>query len=163
MRIAKRFVVQDSRALLPNSARQFRMRYYQSFGAGSNHGEDQKGSDGRRLFSAEFKQEAVRRVTSGEITAAELTRELGIQPSLLQHRRRRITGVASIAVTANEDVVPNHPDAAMCRTLSIGRATPYRSTQGRPAQYAKADDPVVAAQIREICLLYTSPSPRDRQ
>jgi putative transposase len=44
----------------------------------------------------------------------------------------------------------NHPIAAICRTLAIGRATPYRSTQGRPAQYAKADDPVVAAQIREI-------------
>jgi putative transposase len=43
-----------------------------------------------------------------------------------------------------------HSIAAICRTLSIGRATPYRSTQGRPAQYAKADDPVVAAQIREI-------------
>lgn len=31
-------------ALLPNSARQFRMRYYQSFGAGSNHGEASAGS-----------------------------------------------------------------------------------------------------------------------
>ncbi len=44
----------------------------------------------------------------------------------------------------------NHPIAAICRTLSIGRATPYRGTHGRPVQYAKADDPVVAAQIREI-------------
>lgn len=43
-----------------------------------------------------------------------------------------------------------HSIAAICRTLSIGRATPYRSTHGRPTQYAKADDPVVAAQIREI-------------
>lgn len=43
-----------------------------------------------------------------------------------------------------------HPIATICRTLSIGRATPYRSTHGRPAQYAKADDPVVAAQIREV-------------
>ncbi|GEM_PF-930043 len=66
----------------------------------------QKGSDGRRLFSAEFKQEAVRRVTSGEVTAAELSRELGIQPSLLQHWKRRINGGGRVAVTANEDVVP---------------------------------------------------------
>ncbi len=44
----------------------------------------------------------------------------------------------------------HHSTAAICRTLSIGRATPYRSTHGRPAQYAKADDPIVAAQIREI-------------
>lgn len=32
----------------------------------------------------------------------------------------------------------------------MGRATPYRATTGRPVQYAKADDPVVAAQIREV-------------
>lgn len=31
-------------ALLPDSARQFRMRYYQSFGAGSKHGEASTGS-----------------------------------------------------------------------------------------------------------------------
>jgi putative transposase len=43
-----------------------------------------------------------------------------------------------------------HSIAAICRTLAIGRATPYRRTHGRPAQYAKVDDPVVAAQIREI-------------
>lgn len=66
----------------------------------------QKGSDGRRLFSVEFKQEAVGRVTSGEITAAELSRELGIQPSLLQYWKRRITGGGRVAITANEDVVP---------------------------------------------------------
>lgn len=44
----------------------------------------------------------------------------------------------------------NHPIAAICRTLGVGRATPYRATTGRPVQYAKADDPVVAAQIREV-------------
>lgn len=44
----------------------------------------------------------------------------------------------------------HHSTAAICRTLSIGRATPYRSTHGRPEKYAKADDPVVTAQIREI-------------
>jgi transposase-like protein len=158
----------------------------------------QKGSNGRRLFSVEFKQESVRRVTSGEITAAELSRELGIQPSLLQHWKRCINGGARVAVTANEDVVPvselkardqrireleralgrktmeveilqaardeikkaslvrrcremtNHPIAAICHTLGVGRATPYRATTGRPVQYAKADDPVVAAQIREV-------------
>jgi len=66
----------------------------------------QKGSDGRQIFSVESKQEAVRRITSGEIRAAELSRELGIQPSLLQHWKRRINGGARVAVTANEDVVP---------------------------------------------------------
>lgn len=44
----------------------------------------------------------------------------------------------------------NHPIAVICRTLGVGRATPYRATTGRPRQYAKADDLIVAAQIREI-------------
>jgi hypothetical protein len=124
-----------------------------------------------------------------------LSRELGIQPSLLQHWKRCITGGARVAVTANEDVVPvselkaaqqrireleralgrktmeveisrmpctagrparrcremtHHSTAAICRTLGIGRATPYHAAHGRPEQYAKADDPIVAAQIREI-------------
>lgn len=43
-----------------------------------------------------------------------------------------------------------HSTAAICRTLAIGRATPYRNTAGRPVQYAKADDCLVAAHIREI-------------
>jgi putative transposase len=43
-----------------------------------------------------------------------------------------------------------HPIAAICRTLKIGRATPYRATQGRPAHYTRADDRIVTAQIREI-------------
>jgi|SRR5580704_7509608 putative transposase len=43
-----------------------------------------------------------------------------------------------------------HPIAAICRTLKIGRATPYRTTQGRPAHYRCADDRTVAAQIREV-------------
>ena len=40
--------------------------------------------------------------------------------------------------------------AAICRTPSIDRNTPYRSTHRRREKYAKADDPVVTAQIREI-------------
>lgn len=43
-----------------------------------------------------------------------------------------------------------HSTAAICRTLGIGRATPYRATSGRPPQYATADDPLVAAHIRDI-------------
>jgi transposase InsO family protein len=44
----------------------------------------------------------------------------------------------------------DHPIAAICRTLKIGRATPYRTRQGRPAHYTRADDRTVTAQIREI-------------
>lgn len=44
----------------------------------------------------------------------------------------------------------DHPIAAICRILKIGRATPYRATHGRPAHYTRADDHTVTAQIREV-------------
>ena len=83
----------------------------------------QRGADGRRLFSAEFKQEAVRRITSGEISIAELSRELSISPSLLQHWKNRVTGGARVAVVANEDVVPvSELKAAVQRIKELERA-----------------------------------------
>jgi putative transposase len=44
----------------------------------------------------------------------------------------------------------HHPITAICRTLKIGRATPYRTTHGRLAHYTCAEDRTVTAQIREI-------------
>jgi len=66
----------------------------------------QRGSDGRRRFTAEFKQQAVRRIVGGECTAAELSRELGVNQALLYRWKRRVDGGASVAVTADDDVVP---------------------------------------------------------
>ncbi len=45
-------------------------------------------SDGRRIFTAEFKREQIGRVLRGELTLAELGRKLGIAQSLL-HRWKR--------------------------------------------------------------------------
>ena len=45
-------------------------------------------ADGRRIFSVEFKRQAVGRVHSGEKTMAELSRELEIQPSVLRNWMR---------------------------------------------------------------------------
>jgi len=45
-------------------------------------------SDGRRIFTAEFKREQIERVTRGDLTLAELGRKLGIAQSLL-HRWKR--------------------------------------------------------------------------
>ena len=44
----------------------------------------------RRRFTAEFKRDQVGRVLRGELTVAELSRKLGIAPSLL-HRWKRLT------------------------------------------------------------------------
>src|SRR6185503_6009171 len=56
-------------------------------------------SDGRRIFTDEFKREQIDRVWSGELTLAELSRKLGIARSLLQRWKRLVprNGVPSRA------------------------------------------------------------------
>ncbi|MGH3054248.1 MAG: transposase [Gaiellaceae bacterium] len=63
-------------------------------------------SDGRRVFSAEFKREQIERVVRGELTISELSRELGISRALLARWKSLITSGAETAVRANESVVP---------------------------------------------------------
>ena len=65
-----------------------------------------RGSDGRRLFSPEFKREQVARLQRGEVTLTELSRELGISRSVLQRWRHLVSQGSETAVAANEDVVP---------------------------------------------------------
>lgn len=65
-----------------------------------------RGSDGRRLFSPAFKREQVGRLLRGEVTLAELSRELGISRSVLQRWKHLIAQGGEMAVAANEDVVP---------------------------------------------------------
>ena len=69
-------------------------------------GEIPRKADGRRIFSVEFKREAVGRVVSGEKTLAELSRELEIQPSVLRNWMRLVERGGTTAVAAGEDVVP---------------------------------------------------------
>ena len=64
------------------------------------------GADGRRLFTATFKQEVVRRMLRGEQTVAELSRELGVNQAVLHRWKRRVDGGATVAVQADEEVVP---------------------------------------------------------
>jgi transposase len=65
-----------------------------------------RGSDGRRLFTAEFKREQIDRVLCGEVTVAELSRELGITRSLIQRWKHLATKGAETAVGSNGEVVP---------------------------------------------------------
>ena len=65
-----------------------------------------RGSDGRRLFTAEFKRQQIDRILKGELTAAELSRELGIARSLVQKWKYLATKGAEAAVGSNGDVVP---------------------------------------------------------
>ena len=63
-------------------------------------------ADGRRFFTAEFKQQVVVRIRHGESTVAEVARELDIQPTLIR-KWIKLTERGSIAaVEAGEEVVP---------------------------------------------------------
>jgi len=59
-------------------------------------------SDGRRIFTVEFKREQIARVRRGELTLAELSRKLGIAPSLLQRWKRHIPPGAETARGARQ-------------------------------------------------------------
>jgi transposase len=65
-----------------------------------------RGSDGRRLFTAEFKRQQIDRLLKGEVTAAELSRELGISRSLIQKWKYLASKGAETAVGSNSEVVP---------------------------------------------------------
>ena len=62
-------------------------------------------SDGRRIFTDEFKREQIGRVWGGELSLAELSRELGIARSLLQ-RWKRATPHVEINGAAKRRVTP---------------------------------------------------------
>ncbi len=62
-------------------------------------------SDGRRIFTAEFKREHIGRVLRGELTLAELSRKLGIARGLLQRWKRLMSRGAGVAV-ARSTMVP---------------------------------------------------------
>src|SRR5437867_9273844 len=69
-------------------------------------GEHRRKADGRRVFSTEFKRDAVQRILAGEKTLAELSRELDIAPSVIRNWKRFAEAGATTAVQASEDVVP---------------------------------------------------------
>jgi transposase len=64
-----------------------------------------RGADGRRLFTPEYKKRQIGRVLRGEITLAELTRELDVSPSVTRRWKRLFEQGGSAAVSANEEVV----------------------------------------------------------
>lgn len=57
-------------------------------------------SDGRRIFTDEFKRKQIARVWRGELTVTELGRKLGIARSLLQRWKRLVPHGARVALPA---------------------------------------------------------------
>ena len=78
-------------------------------------------SDGRRIFTDEFKREQIGRVLRGELTVAELSRKLGIARSLLQRWKRLMPQGAEIAGTVRGRVAPvsKLPAAQYIRELQL--------------------------------------------
>lgn len=82
-----------------------------------------RGSDGRRIFTAAFKQEQMARVARQELTLAELARELVVSPSVVRRWHRLSTNGSAAAVGANEEVVPaSELRAAQQRIKELERA-----------------------------------------
>jgi transposase len=82
-----------------------------------------RGADGRRLFTAEFKQEQIARVARQELTLAELSRELAVSPSVVRRWQVLRERGGRTAIAANEDVVPaSELRAAQQRIKELERA-----------------------------------------
>jgi transposase len=62
--------------------------------------------NGKRLFTAEFKREQVSRVLRGEVTVAELSRELEVSPSVVRRWKQLMADGGQTAVAAGGEVVP---------------------------------------------------------
>ena len=65
-----------------------------------------RGSDGRRFFTTQFKQEQIARVVRQELTLSELARELAVSPSVVRRWQHLSTKGSSAAVASNQEVVP---------------------------------------------------------
>ena len=75
-----------------------------------------------KRYSAEFKREQVERVLRGEVTAAELSRELGVARSQIQRWKHLLTRGGETAVASDEDVVPTSElRAAQARIRELER------------------------------------------
>lgn len=68
-------------------------------------GEFKRKSDGRRIFTSDFKRATVDRIRSGTATLAEVSRELEIAPGVLRNWMRLVERGGRAAVEAGEEVV----------------------------------------------------------
>ena len=65
-----------------------------------------RGTDGRRIFTPDCTREQISRVLRKEVTLAELSRELNVEPSVVRRWKHLVDRASTTAVAADEDVVP---------------------------------------------------------
>ena len=68
-------------------------------------GDFRRKADGRRIFDVEFKRATAARIAAGEVTLAEVARELDIQPALIRRWMKLAEGGSAAAVEAGEEAV----------------------------------------------------------
>lgn len=99
-----------------------------------------RGATGKRLFTPELKREQVTRVLRGDVTVAELSRELQIAPALIRRWKHRQETGGQTAVGANEDVVPaSELRAAQQRIRELERALGRQVMEVEILQVAQAE------------------------
>jgi transposase len=97
-----------------------------------------RGSDGRRFFTTQFKQEQIARVDRSELTLAELARELGVQPSVVGRWKHLSLKGSSAAVGSNQEVVPvGELRAAQQRIRELERALGKKTMEVEILQAAR--------------------------
>jgi transposase len=97
-----------------------------------------RGSDGRRLFSTQFKREQLARIERKELTVAELSRELGIGPGLVRRWQALMDRGGQAAVEANGEVVPaSELRAAQQRIKELERALGRKAMEVEILQAAR--------------------------
>lgn len=97
-----------------------------------------RGADGRRRFSADFKRDQLARITREEVTFAELSRELGIDQSVLRRWKQLAERGGDTAVKANEEVVPaSEFKAAQLRIRELERALGRKTMEVEILQAAR--------------------------
>ena len=97
-----------------------------------------RGANGKRLFTPEFKREQVGRLARGEVTVAELSRELHVSDSLLRRWKHLVGEGAKTAVAANGEVVPlSERRAAEQRIRELERALGRKTMEVEILQAAR--------------------------
>jgi transposase len=99
-----------------------------------------RGVNWKRLFTADFKREQIGRLTGGELTVAELSRDLQVSPALVRRWKHLQEAGGHTAVTANEDVVPaSELRAAQQRIRELERALGRKTMEVEILQTAQAE------------------------
>ncbi len=97
-----------------------------------------RGASGRRLFTSEFKREQIGRVVRGEVSLAELTRELDVSPSVVRRWKHLGERGSETAMEANDEVVPiRELKAANDRIRELERALGKKSLEVEILQAAR--------------------------